>query len=85
MSPSSSTRSAVDSWLQQNGLNATVLTPAGDWLGVQVPVEQANDLLAAQYNVYAHESTGKQTIRTLTYSIPDDLVGHVAVVYPTTT
>ncbi|CCM00840.1 uncharacterized protein FIBRA_02882 [Fibroporia radiculosa] len=85
VSPASDTVSAVNSWLQENNLNATTLTPAGDWLSIQVPVSQANELFDAEFNVYTSQSTGAQTIRTLSYSIPQELVGNLKVVYPTTT
>ncbi|TFY58182.1 hypothetical protein EVJ58_g6573 [Rhodofomes roseus] len=83
VAPSSETTSAVNSWLQQNGLSATTLTPAGDWISVETTVGQANELLGASYNAYTHDSTGKQVYRTLEYSIPEELESHVAVVHPT--
>ncbi|KAI0943204.1 hypothetical protein AcW1_002423 [Taiwanofungus camphoratus] len=83
VAPTSETTSAVTAWLQENGLTASNLTPAGDWLSSQVPVSQANDLFEADYNVYAHNATGQQTIRTLSYSIRQDLQDFLKVVYPT--
>jgi len=85
VAPSSDTQSAVNAWLEENGLSATVLTPAGDWLSIEVPVSKANVLFDADYNVFIHESTGRQTVRTLSYSVPQELQEHVTVVYPTTT
>lgn len=34
--------------------------------------------------MFTHDATGAETIRTLSYSIPTDLVGHLDVVHPTT-
>ncbi|PCH43830.1 family S53 protease-like protein [Wolfiporia cocos MD-104 SS10] len=85
IAPSTETVSVVNGWLAENDLNTTSLTPAGDWLGFKVTVAQANELFNADFNVYTAESTGKQTIRTLTYSIPAQLEGHLTVVYPTVT
>ncbi|KAI0923099.1 hypothetical protein AcV5_009919 [Taiwanofungus camphoratus] len=81
--PTTETVAAVNTWLQENDLTATTLTPAGDWLSFEIPVSKANDLFDADYNVYTYESTGQQTMRTLSYSIPQDLQSHVKVVYPT--
>ncbi|CCM00835.1 uncharacterized protein FIBRA_02877 [Fibroporia radiculosa] len=84
VAPSPDTRRIVDAWLQVNNINATELTPAGDWLGFQVSVSTANELFNADYSVYTHDATGKNTIRTMLYSLPDQLQGHVAAVHPTT-
>ncbi|KAF9813130.1 hypothetical protein IEO21_05741 [Rhodonia placenta] len=83
--PESETVDAVNSWLSENGLNATVLTPAGDWLGIDVPVSKANEILATDFSVFTSSVTGATTIRTLSYSLPSNLIGHVALVHPTIT
>ncbi|KAI8970637.1 family S53 protease-like protein [Trametes punicea] len=76
---------AVNAWLAEHGLNATPLTPAGDWLELNVNVGQANTLLAANFSVFSHGSSGLQTVRTLAYSIPASLKGHIDLIHPTTT
>ena len=73
----------VNAWLNENGLHATALSGAGDWLTIQMPVSKANDLLDADFSVYTHPQTGKQAVRTLNYSIPTDLAGHLSLVHPT--
>ncbi|CCL99221.1 uncharacterized protein FIBRA_01236 [Fibroporia radiculosa] len=85
VTPSAATVSAVVDWLTENELNATVLSPVGDWLSLDIPVNKANELLAANYSVYVNAQTGLQTIRTLSYSIPEDLQEHLALVHPTVT
>ncbi|KZT04588.1 subtilisin-like protein [Laetiporus sulphureus 93-53] len=85
VAPTSETLAAVNAWLAQNDVDAKTLTPAGDWLGISVPVSRANELLDAEFNVYADETSGKQAVRTLSYAVPQELQGHVTVVYPTTT
>ena len=72
----------MNSWLSENGLDATKLSVTGDWLSVQMPVSAANDFLAANYSVFTHATTGKQVIRTLAYSIPADLASHLDFVHP---
>ncbi|TDL17184.1 family S53 protease [Rickenella mellea] len=68
--PSVDTVAKVNDWLATNGLQSTTSSPAGDWLSVSMPVKQANELLRADFTVFAHHETGKQAIRTLSYSIP---------------
>ena len=85
MAPKPESVSAVNAWLKEHGLSATPITPAGDWLMIDVPVSKANELFETEFSVYTHGDTGKQAIRTLSYSIPADLVGHLDLVHPTVT
>ncbi|OCH90805.1 family S53 protease [Obba rivulosa] len=82
--PTSETQQVVNAWLAENDITATPLTPAGDWLSFSVPASKANELFDADFTVFTHESTGKQAIRTLAYSLPADLQGHIDFVHPTT-
>ena len=83
VAPASQSVDAVNAWLKDSGLNASTISPAGDWLSVSIPVSQANDLLDADFAVYTHQQTGKQAIRTMSYSIPAELEGHLDFVHPT--
>lgn len=83
LSPTNETVSVVNSWLSENGLGATGFSATGGWLSVQMPVSAANDLFSANYSVITHSATGKQTVRTLAYSIPADLADHLDFVHPT--
>ncbi|KAH9010436.1 subtilisin-like protein [Lactarius pseudohatsudake] len=49
-----------------------------------VSVSQANDLLGASYQLYTHTKTNETIVRTLRYSLPVVLHGHVQTVAPTT-
>lgn len=84
LAPSSDSAAAVTGWLESNGINATTISPAGDWLGFSVTVEKANALLDAKYEVFTHVPTGKEQIRTMSYSIPAALQGKLDLVHPTT-
>ncbi|KZT71791.1 family S53 protease-like protein [Daedalea quercina L-15889] len=83
IAPTADSVSAVNAWLSDNGISSSTISPTGDWLLIQVPVSKADDLLDAQFSVFTHAATNKQTIRTLAYSIPTDLVGHLDLVHPT--
>ena len=82
--PNPDSVAAVNGWLSKNGLNATTLV-GEQWLSIQLPVSQANELLEANFSVFTHEDSGTQAIRTLAYSLPVDLVGHVELIHPTVT
>lgn len=83
MTPKAESIAAVNAWLEENDLTATQLSPAGDWLSVDVPVGKANELFKTEFSMYTHSDTGREAIRTLSYSIPADLVGHLDLVHPT--
>lgn len=81
--PSEETSDAISSWLTSHGLTAEKITPAGDWISVKLPVNKAEELLNTKYSVYTHKSSGKQAIRTLEYSLPQDIAPHVRAMHPT--
>ncbi|KAJ3553438.1 hypothetical protein NM688_g3613 [Phlebia brevispora] len=81
--PAPETLAAVNAWLQAAGLNATTSTNTGDLLRLNTTVSVANQLLDAEFSLFTNTHTGAQSIRTLNYSIPVDLVGHVQFVHPT--
>ncbi|KZV68851.1 family S53 protease [Peniophora sp. CONT] len=83
-SPAPDTASAVNAFLSEHGLSATPVTSAGDVLTVDVTVEQANALLDTEYYTFKSADTGAPAIRTLEYSVPASLKGHIAYIHPTT-
>ncbi|KAI0312875.1 family S53 protease [Amylostereum chailletii] len=83
VAPSSETVSEVQAWLASHNVSSTAATPAGDWLTITVSVKQANELLGADFSAFTHLETGEQAVRTLSYSIPASLQGHVKFVHPT--
>ncbi|CCL99219.1 uncharacterized protein FIBRA_01234 [Fibroporia radiculosa] len=85
VSPLSESITAVQTWLGENNLTSSVLSPAGDWVEIQVPVEEANTLLDANFSIFTHTDSGIQTTRTLGYSIPTDLLDHLDLIHPTVT
>ncbi|KAJ7159981.1 family S53 protease-like protein [Mycena crocata] len=82
--PSPETVSAFNTFASANGLKPTVISPNGDWLSITLPVSQANSLFAARFETFTHASTSETLTRTLSVSLPAELVGHVDVIHPTT-
>lgn len=82
--PTPETYNSVTQWLGSNGVKYENSTTSGDWLKVTVPVSQASTLFNAQFNVYKHEASGKESVRTLEYSLPAEVRGLVGAVHPTT-
>ena len=75
---------AVHAWLREHDVQATTISPAGDWLAFNVPVNKANAMFAANFSQFTHVRSGETSIRTLAYSIPANLKEHISLVHPTT-
>ena len=84
VAPSAESVEKVTAWLSKNNITANKISPAGDWLGINVPVSKANALLNADFSEYTVEKTNTTAVRTLAYSIPETLKDHLAFIYPTT-
>lgn len=83
VAPSNESVAAVQAWLTKNNITSQTLSPAGDWIGINVTVAQANTLIAADFTNYTHSTTGQNTVRTLNYSIPSTLTEHLNFIHPT--
>jgi tripeptidyl-peptidase-1 len=82
--PSADTVSAFDAFASANGLVSTVISPNRDWVSITLSVSEANKLFAAEFAIYTHPDLKRTITRTLTVSLPSELVGHVDVIHPTT-
>ncbi|TFK98410.1 Pro-kumamolisin, activation domain-containing protein [Pterulicium gracile] len=83
IAPSQDTVEAVTTWLTSNGLSISDYSQGGDWITVEATVAQANKLLQADYVAYTHEGLNEPVLRTLSYSLPDEVKDHVVVIHPT--
>ncbi|KAJ7435200.1 family S53 protease-like protein [Mycena galericulata] len=82
--PSAETVSAFNAFASANDLTPTVISPNRDWVSITLPVSQANTLFGAQFEVFSHPALNNTITRTLSVSLPSELVGHVNVLHPTT-
>ncbi|KAJ7473645.1 subtilisin-like protein [Mycena galericulata] len=82
--PSNETVAAFNSFATTNGLKPTVISPNGDWRSLTLTVSQANQLFGGQFEKFSHASFTEPITRTLTISLPSELVGHVDIVHPST-
>ena len=83
--PSAQTVAAVAAWATANNITTTTISPNEEWVAISVPISQANELLDAEYTTFTHTSSNQQIIRTLSFSFPSELIGHVNTAHPTTT
>ncbi|KAF8198253.1 family S53 protease-like protein [Mycena galopus ATCC 62051] len=82
--PSEETISAFNAFASANSLQPTVISPNGDWVSITLSVSQANQLFGAQFQDFTHPSLDNAITRTVSVSLPPDLVGHIDAVHPTT-
>ncbi|KAJ7656027.1 family S53 protease-like protein [Mycena polygramma] len=82
--PSSETVAAFNAFAEANNLKSTVISPNGDWVSITLPVSQANKLFNAQYEIFTHPAMADPILRTLSVSLPTQLVGVVNVLHPST-
>lgn len=79
--PSARAVSDVTAWIDQFNIKQSV---DNDWITISTTVGTANKLLNTTFGWYEYESGGGPKLRTLSYSVPDNVADHVDLVQPTT-
>ncbi|KAI1338223.1 tripeptidyl-peptidase [Xylariaceae sp. FL0016] len=79
--PSKQSASSVVGWLAESGIESSV---NNDWITFATDVGTANKLLDTTFAWYQYEAGGSPKLRTLSYSIPDELAGNIDLIQPTT-
>ncbi|KAG1727654.1 peptidase S8/S53 domain-containing protein [Suillus paluster] len=82
--PSTESIETVRTWLIESGVepHRVKISPTKGWLEVASTVEEAENLLLAEYHVYNHE-TGTKHIACDSYHLPEHVGPHVDFVTPT--
>jgi tripeptidyl-peptidase-1 len=80
--PSEAAVDGVVDWLRSAGV-ADVEEDA-DWVNFRTTVGVANQLLHTKFQWYSHEERHIRRLRTLEYSIPDNVTDRVYMIQPTT-
>jgi len=74
----------VQSYLRSKGASITSVTPHGEYVRASCSVQCWNDILAADYQHFTHQETGRTILRTKQYEVPSVLAGDVSFVGYTT-
>lgn len=82
ISPTEESRFAVKNWLSEAGIAAYDVKDDGQWVHLHVAVDQAEDLLHTRFSIYGRGD--ERIVRTLSYSVPADVLEHVVTIQPTT-
>ncbi|WQF82596.1 Putative peptidase S53, activation domain, peptidase S8, subtilisin, Ser-active, Sedolisin [Colletotrichum destructivum] len=83
LKPSAETVRKAEDWLIEHGITRYDMTPGRDWIRASVPVRTAETLLDAEFYHFESDSDGDVLVRTLEWSLPEHLRGHIDVVQPT--
>jgi tripeptidyl-peptidase I len=83
--PSAATVEAVKKWLATAGIagDSLRLSTGRNWIKFNATVEQAEDLLSAEYHLFQHATEDKVTVACDSYSLPSELKDHIDLVTPT--
>ncbi|KAK1225614.1 hypothetical protein PQX77_011441 [Marasmius sp. AFHP31] len=84
VAPHKDTVDILEEWLDHHGIEGSTGSPSGDWVTIRIPVKDAERMLDAKYGLYHHPASKDTVLRTLSYSLPRDLMEHVDTVSPTT-
>lgn len=82
--PSDQAIDPVLSWLASKDVPSETLDLHGNWITFTVPLYQAEALLETHFHNFYNKATGATVIRTLEYSVPEDVYPFVQLVQPTT-
>ncbi|KAI1125869.1 subtilisin-like protein [Nemania abortiva] len=81
--PSQESLSSVYAWLHDAGVDS--VKEDADWLTIKTTVGVANKMLDTQFAWFvSEEAQPRKILRTLEYSVPEDVAQHINLVQPTT-
>ena len=80
--PTEAATNAVISWLQD--YNITAIEDDGDWVNFKTDVATADKMLDTRFQWFRSDYKGQERLRTLQYSVPDEVAQHINFVQPTT-
>lgn len=82
--PSPSATESIVSWLTSSGVSAADIEDDGEWINFHAPVSVAEQALGATFGIYQNRVNHATRIRTLAYSVPQELSHYISMVQPTT-
>lgn len=82
--PSTTATAAILGWLTGQGVPAKDIEDKGDWINFYVPAIKAERMLDTKFYYYSDTAGYFKEIRTLHYSVPQQLHEHIHMIQPTT-
>lgn len=85
MKPADASTTAVLAWLEAAGVPAGDIEDDGEWINFRTNVSTAESLLDTDFAMYRRVPTGVvRRLRTLRYSVPEEVRSHITMIQPTT-
>ncbi|KAI1865824.1 uncharacterized protein JN550_008082 [Neoarthrinium moseri] len=82
--PRAESTEVVINWLLSAGVETSDIETSEEWLIFKTSVAKAQRLLDADFGVYNYAGTEATRIRTLQYSVPEEIKSHITMIQPTT-
>jgi tripeptidyl-peptidase-1 len=73
----------IIAWLTSADVHGDAIDSNGNWISFTVPVSKAERILKTEFFYFHHPQQGT-ILRTLGYSVPDELHSHIQLIQPTT-
>lgn len=82
--PPSEVLDSLTSWLRSENVAVDSIEINNNWITFEAPVSRAEHMLKTEFFNYQHNESQTVAIRTLGYSVPDEIRHHVSMIQPTT-
>lgn len=83
--PRAESTDAVLRWLKRSGVDAEDIQNNGEWINFYAPVRRAEEMMGAAFKSYRSEIRPTvQKVRSLSYSVPNEVRSHIDMIQPTT-
>ena len=84
MRPSDQVSKTIFSWLESEHVPSDAIEDRGDWVAFTVPLAQAQSMMKTDFYNFHHLETNTTQIRTLEYSVPEEIDPFLQMIQPTT-
>ena len=71
-------------WLQNAGVASKDIVDDGEWINFMATVQEAEGLFDTTFDIYRSTQARQDKIRTLHYSVPENLHAYINMIQPTT-
>lgn len=82
--PSPAASTAIINWLKSEGVGTRQIEDDGDWINFYIAATEAERILDTKFYYYKNKLADIRKIRTLRYSLPQDLHQYISMIQPTT-
>lgn len=82
--PAPEATEAVLQWLKQSNVAQSDVVDDGEWINFFATVSQAEKMMDTTFNIYRSKQKKLDKVRTLHYSVPEELHQYIDMIQPTT-